>query len=58
MAGAFVLGFDSSIATTLNMFPQLGLGILKSVQNGNVGEARHLQNTLNKAIGVVTRNGN
>lgn len=58
MAGAFVLGFDSAIATSLNMFPQLGLGILKSVQDGNIKEAREYQNKLNKAVEIVTRNGN
>lgn len=57
MAGAFVLGFDSAIATTLNVFPQLGLGILKSVQDGDISQARNLQNKLNKAIEIVTRNG-
>lgn len=57
MAGAFVLGFNSAIATTLNMFPQLGLDILKSVQDGNVKEAREFQNQLNGAIKIVTKNG-
>lgn len=57
MAGAFVLGFDSAIATTLNVFPQLGIEILKSVQDGNVKQAREYQNKLNEAIEVVTRNG-
>lgn len=58
MAGAFVLGFDSAIATTLNVFPQLGLDILKSVQDGNVQKARNLQNKLNNSIEIVTKNGN
>lgn len=58
MAGAFVLGFDSSIATTLNVFPQLGLGILKSVlQDGDVEEAKNQQEKLNRAIEIVTKNG-
>lgn len=57
MAGAFSLGFDSAIATSLNMFPYLGLNILKSVQESNVEEARENQTKLNKAIEIITRNG-
>lgn len=57
MAGAYTLGFDSAIATSLNMFPKLGLDILENVQNGNLKEAKEKQDELNAVISIVTKNG-
>lgn len=58
MAGAYTLGFDSAIATTLNIFPALGMQIQQGIQVGNVPEAQNCQNQLNTAINVITKNGN
>lgn len=57
LAGAFALGFDSSIATCLNLLPGLCNRILGSVQKGDVQDARAAQNTLNKAAQAITKNG-
>lgn len=57
MAGAYVLGFDSAIATSLNMFPQLGIDILESIKKGDIQQAREKQDKLNGVIEIVTRNG-
>lgn len=57
MAGAYTLGFDSAIATSLNMFPKLGLDILENVQKGNLKEAKAKQDELNALISIVTKNG-
>ncbi|KAK3911015.1 N-acetylneuraminate lyase [Frankliniella fusca] len=57
LAGAFALGFSSSIATCLNLLPRLCNRILDSVQRGSVLEAREAQDTLNKAAQAITKNG-
>lgn len=57
MAGAYTLGFESAIATTLNMFPKLGLEILESVQNSKLKEAKAKQEKLNSLIDIVVKNG-
>lgn len=58
LAGAFVLGFDSAIATTLNMLPGLSQKIQASIRNGDTVEALKQQKKLNCAIKVMTRSGN
>lgn len=57
MAGAFILGFDSAIATTLNMLPNPAQKILTAVKNNNNKEAREQQNKLTDSIRIMTRNG-
>ncbi|XP_067002877.2 N-acetylneuraminate lyase [Anabrus simplex] len=57
MAGAYILGFDSAIATTLNMLPGPSQKILAAVKNNNNSEALQEQRKLTKAIDVMTRNG-
>ncbi|KAF5303604.1 hypothetical protein FQA39_LY09851 [Lamprigera yunnana] len=57
MAGAYALGFDSAIVTTLNIFPQYGQQILQCIKDGNISEAQAKQNDLNAAIEIITRNG-
>ncbi|KAF5308160.1 hypothetical protein FQR65_LT06340 [Abscondita terminalis] len=57
MAGAYALGFDSAIATTLNIFPQYGQQILQSIKDGNIGDAQSKQGDLNAAIAIITKNG-
>ncbi|EFA04261.2 N-acetylneuraminate lyase isoform X2 [Tribolium castaneum] len=57
MAGAFTLGFDSAIATSLNMFPQLGVKILDAVKQSKLNSARETQQLLTKVCSVVTKHG-
>lgn len=57
MAGAFTLGFDSAIATSLNMFPQLGVKILEAVKQSKLDQARETQKTLTKVCSIVTKHG-
>nr|CAD7442280.1 unnamed protein product [Timema bartmani] len=57
LAGAFTLGFDSAIATTLNMFPSYSLNILEAVEKGDTVKAKAEQRKLTAAIFAVTRNG-
>lgn len=57
MAGAYTLGFDSAIATTLNMFPKLGLEILENIQKSKLKEAKEKQDKLNSLIDIVVENG-
>ncbi|XP_034246070.1 N-acetylneuraminate lyase-like [Thrips palmi] len=57
LAGAFALGFNSAIATSLNVLPGLCARILQDVKTGRVEEARLAQNTLNRAAQAITLNG-
>jgi N-acetylneuraminate lyase len=57
MAGAYTLGFDSAIATTLNMFPQLGIDILEAVKQSKLDKAKKTQDTLTQVCSVVTKHG-
>ncbi|KAF2898790.1 hypothetical protein ILUMI_07384 [Ignelater luminosus] len=57
MAGAYTLGFDSAIATTLNIFPEHGQRILQCIKEGNITDAQSIQDELNAAIEAITKNG-
>jgi N-acetylneuraminate lyase len=57
MAGAYTLGFDSAIATTLNMFPQLGIDILEAVKQSKLDKTKKTQDTLTQVCSVVTKHG-
>ncbi|KRT78489.1 hypothetical protein AMK59_8026, partial [Oryctes borbonicus] len=46
-------GFDSAIATTFNIFPQLGVTIHEYVFSGKAEEAKPLQEKLTKAVGGI-----
>lgn len=57
LAGAFTLGFDSAIATTLNMLPSPSIKMLAAIKNNRSKEALEEQRKLSAAINVMTRNG-
>lgn len=57
LCAAFAMGFDSAIPTTLNLYPELCLAILKGVKEGNLEEARRCQRLLNEKIVEVTKRG-
>nr|CAI5869694.1 unnamed protein product [Callosobruchus analis] len=58
MASAFAMGFDSVIATTLNIVPQYAVKIRDAIKSNKVEEARKLQLRLNEICAVITKNGN
>ncbi|GFG38025.1 hypothetical protein Cfor_02319 [Coptotermes formosanus] len=57
LAGAFALGCDSAIATSLNMFPSPSIKILAAMRNNLPTEALQEQRKLSDAIRVITHNG-
>uniref|UniRef100_A0A1B6CQ74 N-acetylneuraminate lyase n=1 Tax=Clastoptera arizonana TaxID=38151 RepID=A0A1B6CQ74_9HEMI len=57
MAAAFLLGFDSLIATTLNIMPEKIIKIQKCVKEGNNSEALRTQQELVKIILTITKYG-
>lgn len=58
LCGAFALGFDSAIATTLNIFPEIAQGIQASVEKENLTAARRYQKLLNEKVMEITSRGN
>lgn len=57
MLEAYTLGFDSSIATSFNIFPQLGLSIYENVKKGQVEQVRSVQEKLTEAVAAITKHG-
>lgn len=57
MFPAFAMGFDSAIATTLNIFPHLGQEILKECQKENMQKARNAQEKLTRIVSIITNYG-
>ncbi|KAI4466807.1 dihydrodipicolinate synthase [Holotrichia oblita] len=57
MLEAYKRGFDSSIATTFNIFPQLGVKIHEYVFSGRADEAKPLQEKLTKAVAGISKYG-
>lgn len=57
MLGAYVLGFDSAIATTLNIFPNYGVNILNNAQDSKIKEAYNCQQKLSAAVSSITKDG-
>ncbi|XP_072378537.1 N-acetylneuraminate lyase-like [Diabrotica undecimpunctata] len=57
LASAFGMGFDSAIATSLNMMPQHAVKIVKAVKENNITEAKRLQNVLTDAVNIVIKDG-
>ncbi|KAL1140189.1 hypothetical protein AAG570_000121 [Ranatra chinensis] len=62
LAGACIYGFDSAIATTLNIFPSLLQDIMESMvgnmESGDITIARQCQELLNNRIRDITNFGN
>ncbi|KAK9505352.1 hypothetical protein O3M35_009432 [Rhynocoris fuscipes] len=57
LSAATILGFDSAIATTLNMWPELLIDIQRNVNNGNTDKAMALQEKLTKRINQIIKHG-
>uniref|UniRef100_A0A023F7H9 N-acetylneuraminate lyase n=1 Tax=Triatoma infestans TaxID=30076 RepID=A0A023F7H9_TRIIF len=58
LSAATMLGFDSAIATTLNLWPELLNEIQSNVKSGKIQEAMDGQNELSQKILCITRHGN
>lgn len=54
---AFALGFDSAIATSMNVFPKYSIGMLEAIKESNLEKAKSLQQNLTRAMNIVTRYG-
>ncbi|CAH1105599.1 unnamed protein product [Psylliodes chrysocephalus] len=57
VAPALSMGFDSIIATSLNMLPQYSVAIAKAIKENNIIEARKIQDELSAIVAVITKNG-
>jgi Dihydrodipicolinate synthase/N-acetylneuraminate lyase len=57
LVGAFALGCDSAIATSLNMLPSPSFKILAAMRSNLPSEALQEQKKLSDVIRVITRNG-
>jgi len=57
LAGAFALGCDSAIATSLNMLPSPSFKMLAAMRNDHASEALQEQKKLSDVIRVITHNG-
>lgn len=57
LSAAFALGFNSAIATMLNIHPEYAQAILRSVREENLAEARRFQKRLNEKIADITKRG-
>lgn len=58
MSAACVLGMDSFIATSVNIFPKLAKGILKAFETGETLAAKEKQEKLTEAVIVISKYGN
>ncbi|XP_058462466.1 N-acetylneuraminate lyase B-like [Malaya genurostris] len=54
---AVAAGFNSFIMTTLNICPELSIAIINSMRDGNVEEARKVQQQLSGEIAQILRHG-
>ncbi|XP_019868861.1 N-acetylneuraminate lyase isoform X2 [Aethina tumida] len=57
LAGALALGFDSAIATSLNIFPQYSVQIMEACKASRLEEAKKTQEKLTAACSIITKNG-
>ncbi|KRT78490.1 hypothetical protein AMK59_8027, partial [Oryctes borbonicus] len=57
MAKAYKMGYDSAIATSLNVFPQFGTKIHEYAFGGKQNEADRLQEEINRIYKCVTKYG-
>lgn len=58
MLEAYQKGFDSSIATSFNIFPEYGVKIHQLVFSGKAEEAKPHQEKLSKIVGSISKYGN
>ncbi|XP_028134146.1 N-acetylneuraminate lyase [Diabrotica virgifera virgifera] len=57
LASAYTMGYDSAIATSLNMMPQHAIKIVKAIRENNIDEAKRLQNLLTDAVNIIIKDG-
>ncbi|KAL1512715.1 hypothetical protein ABEB36_002258 [Hypothenemus hampei] len=54
---AFALGFNSAIATSMNVFPRYSTGMLEAIKQNQLEIARTLQQNLTNVMNIVTKHG-
>lgn len=54
---AFALGFDSIIATSLNIIPGHSVKIVEAIQENRIADARAVQGKLTAACKIITKDG-
>lgn len=57
MLGAYSLGLRSSIATTFNIFPELGIKILDNFKQNNFTYAKETQDDLSAIVDIISKYG-
>lgn len=57
LCGALALGFTNAIMTSLNINPEISLGIIDLMEKEKVGEARERQKILNNFVESALKNG-
>jgi len=57
MNAASVMGFDSFIVTTLNIFPEHIQQLLTVYKNGDILKARDMQEKLTSAVIAIMKHG-
>lgn len=58
LCGAFAMGFDSTIMTTLSICPEISISIVDALNKGKVSEAFQHQLKLNARIAQILKDGN
>lgn len=58
LVAGLAIGFDSSIMSPLNVFPETAVDIMESMKKGNVIEGTKHQQQLNERIRTILENGN
>uniref|UniRef100_A0A1L8DCV7 N-acetylneuraminate lyase n=1 Tax=Nyssomyia neivai TaxID=330878 RepID=A0A1L8DCV7_9DIPT len=57
LCGALAQGFDSSIMTTLNIYPELAIEIYQAIKKGDIANAREKQKELTAIIDRILQDG-
>ncbi|GAB0099291.1 N-acetylneuraminate lyase [Sergentomyia squamirostris] len=57
LCGALAQGFDSSIMTTLNIYPEMAIEIFESIQKGDIIRAREKQKELSNVVNRILQDG-
>lgn len=57
LVGALALGFESSIMTTLNIYPEMSIEIVELMKKEKIKDALRIQQNLNKKIKMILEKG-
>lgn len=57
MSAAYLLGMDSFIVTSINMFPELILDLIAACKKGDTSRANDMQEKLSNAVIAIIKHG-